>query len=83
MPTEHQLEQQKMEIRYGRTDQDYPYHKILCSIEDIQHVPIDAQALLTLEKQISRVKHPVEKEWLKNGLDFQLSANNLGYCVKA
>jgi hypothetical protein len=83
MPNEHEAEMRKMEIRYGRTDQDYPYHKILFSIEDIQHVPIDAQALLALEKKIARVKLAPERDWLRNGLDFQLSANKLGYCVKA
>jgi len=77
-----------MALRYGHIESTYGYKSILTKIQAIKHEfgsmnkkERDAY-IMNLESQISKVLLKPEKEWLQDSLDFELSALNLGYCVK-
>lgn len=79
---EHLDDMIRQNIRHGRGYEKYPYQNILTEIQRVYHEGIEPAKLSVLEKQIGRVRHPTERNWLQESLDFQLSAKNLGYCVK-
>lgn len=79
---EHEDDVIRQNIRYGRGEEKYPYQNILTEVQKVYHEGIEPAKLSVLEKQIGRVRHPGERAWLQDSLDFQISAKNLGYCVK-
>jgi hypothetical protein len=76
-----------MSVRYGKSN--YGYKSTLTKIQAIKHefgsmTPQERRNYISaLELEIGKILLKPEKEWLQDSLDFELSALNLGYCVKA
>ena len=78
-----------MRIRYPKKGQpdNYAYRGILNSIQQIKYLFLNMEKeerenyIAAIEKRINLILLKPEKEWLKDSLDFEVSAINLNYSV--